>query len=113
MVALLESLGGEANKEGYVFHGPNGSAIPSGAVKHPFRRACKKAGLLDLHFHDLSRASATFLMEQGTPLPVTQKHLGHTKIEMTRRYLGLRPGLEGEEIEKLRGLFHGQKLAGN
>ncbi len=113
MVALLESLGVEVDKEGYVFHGPNGNAIPSGTVKHAFRRARKRAGLLDLYFHDLRRASATFLMEQGTPLPVIQKHLGHTKIEMTRRYLGIRPELEAQEIEKLGGLFHGQKLAGN
>ena len=56
------------------------------AVKDAFQRAVKKAGLHDLHFHDLRHTFATRLVQSGVDLYVVQKLLGHKSIMMTERY---------------------------
>jgi len=114
MVSLLQAIPrNEEGVDGYVFLGRSGKPIPASTVKETFRRVCKKARLLDVHFHDLRRSSGTFLMEMGTPLPVIQKHFDHKKMEQTRLYLGIKEGYERKEIEKLCGLFNGQKSGRN
>ena len=49
--------------------------------------------------------SATILMELGTPLPVIQRHLGHSKLTMTEAYLHVKEKVQRSELEKLDGYF--------
>ena len=48
----------------------------------------------------------------GCPLPVIQKHLEHTSLEMTQRYSHLQEQTERAELEKLGGIFAGQSFTG-
>jgi integrase len=55
-------------------------------------RAVTRAGLgkTGLVFRDLRRSAATFLHEQGEGLKTISKMLGHSNLQTTERYLGLR-----------------------
>jgi integrase len=118
MVNLLTGIPKSEEGEGYVFVGDGGKP-----VKNPpkgFRRMLKKAGIKDLRMRDLRRTSASSLLAQGASLPAIQRHLGHTEIAMTERYLHLNLKQQKEEIEKLDGvfvlnpqLFYGEKLVRN
>ena len=52
-----------------------------------FRAACKRARIVDLHWHDLRHEYASRLADKGIRLDVIQKLLGHASIETTMRYL--------------------------
>jgi integrase len=55
-------------------------------IQYNFRRACKKAGIEDLHFHDLRHTFATRLIQAGVDLYTVQRLLGHKTPKMTQRY---------------------------
>ncbi len=56
------------------------------ALKDAFKRVVKKAGIEDLHFHDLRHTFATRLVQAGVDLYRVQKLLGHKSIKTTERY---------------------------
>ena len=58
---------------------------------HPFSHAFwentrSKAGLKDLRIHDLRHSFASHSIQQGVPLPVISKLMGHSNLRMTLRY---------------------------
>jgi len=55
-------------------------------IQYQFRKACRKAGLDDLHFHDLRHTFATRLIQAGADLYTVQRLLGHKTPAMTQRY---------------------------
>lgn len=55
-------------------------------LKDGFCRAVEKAGLEDLHFHDLRHTFGTRLVQMGVDLYRVQKLMGHKSIRMTERY---------------------------
>lgn len=57
--------------------------------KAGWARICKRAGLEDLHIHDLRRSLASFQIDTGTPLEVIQKTLGHESKTTTEIYARL------------------------
>jgi len=68
-------------------------------LKDAFRDALQKAGIEDLHFHDLRNTIATMLVHAGVDLYAIQKLLGHKTIRMTERYAhhypeSLRPSID-------------------
>jgi len=48
-----------------------------------FKRTLKKAGLPDIRFHDLRHTAASLLLNNGVPVIVVSKMLGHSKPSMT------------------------------
>lgn len=60
--------------------------VTRAALKDAFSRAVKKAGLENLHFHDLRHTFATRLVQAGVDLYSVQKLLGHERISTTERY---------------------------
>ena len=58
---------------------------------HPFSHAfwrttrCK-AGLKDVRIHDLRHSFASHAIQQGVPLPIISKLMGHSNLRMTLRY---------------------------
>lgn len=55
-----------------------------------WKRVTRRAGLKGLQFRDLRRTAATVLHDNGHPLKVVSKMLGHASVATTERYLGLR-----------------------
>ncbi|MDP2361669.1 MAG: tyrosine-type recombinase/integrase [bacterium] len=74
----------------FVFPGRNGrSNEHMREPKFGWLRICKRAGLKDLHLHDLRRSLASFQIDTGTPLEVIQKTLGHESKVTTEIYARL------------------------
>jgi hypothetical protein len=59
----------------------------SGSIKTAWRLACRRAQIVDLHFHDLRREAGSRWLEGGVPLQVVRDWLGHTNISQTSTYL--------------------------
>ena len=55
-------------------------------VSMAFLRACKAAGVVDFHFHDLRHTAASWMRQRGVPLDLIQRQLGHKDSRMTARY---------------------------
>ncbi len=55
-------------------------------VRTTFLTACRRAGILNLRFHDLRHTFATNLVMAGTDLVTVKEILGHSDISMTVRY---------------------------
>src|SRR5208283_3669251 len=60
--------------------------VSAHALKDAFVRAVEKAGIEDLHFHDLRHTFATRLVRGNVDLYVVQKLMGHKSIKTTERY---------------------------
>ena len=57
-----------------------------------FVPTCARAGLANLHWHDLRHTFASRLVMAGVDLHSVQKLMGHSTITMTMRYSHLTPG---------------------
>jgi integrase len=75
--------------DAYVFGNEVGERITW--ISWEWRRACAKAGLVDLHFHDLRREFACRLLESRAELHDVRDFLGHANITTTSRYLRSTP----------------------
>ena len=63
---------------------------PTGKISnHAWRKACVRAGLPWLRFHDLRHTWASWHVQQGTPLPVLQELGGWASQAMVQRYAHL------------------------
>jgi len=82
-IATLRSLPRSLN--GQVFTG-----LTTQAVKIAFARAIRRAGLADLHFHDLRHEATSRLFERGLNLMEVASITGHKDLRMLRRYTHLR-----------------------
>jgi site-specific recombinase XerD len=57
--------------------------------------ACEKAGVVDLHFHDLRHEAGSRLLEAGFQLHQVREMLGHANLAQTSTYLSAgRMGLQ-------------------
>jgi integrase len=95
-------------------------------VKTGFRAACGRAGLLrwvpdegkhgralirahgpctpvrwvpSLRFHDLRHTAASWMVQNGVPLDVVQRILGHSDIKLTQRYAHRAPDAPAKAVE--------------
>ena len=60
-------------------------ALTFEGLKSGFRRARDKAGMPEVHFHDLRRSCGTLLIREGVPLHIVSRILGHTSTAVTER----------------------------
>ncbi|MHC4211915.1 MAG: tyrosine-type recombinase/integrase [Planctomycetota bacterium] len=66
-----------------------------------WRKLCKKAGLLDLKFHDLRKTFCSLLAQNGVSTAVTQRLLEHSSPNLTNKvYTNVDPVLR-QSINKL------------
>ncbi|HET6513665.1 MAG TPA: site-specific integrase [Thermodesulfovibrionales bacterium] len=75
----------------FVFTDGQGKPYTVNAVSMSFRRACKRAKVADLRFHDLRHDFATLLINSGASLYQVQHALSHADPRMTQRYAHLLP----------------------
>jgi integrase len=59
----------------------------SSVIRQAFNKACEKAGLKGLRFHDLRHSHATRLDDLGFSLAKIGGQLGHTQLQTTLRYV--------------------------
>jgi integrase len=83
-LAVLERLKGEETR-GPIF------PVSMEALKQAWERARNRAGLDDLHFHDLRHEAISRLCEMGLTLPEVALISGHKDPRMLFRYVNLRP----------------------
>lgn len=84
----LVKLRPESSREGaaqFVFPSAR-TGIAITHCRHSFAKACKLAGLEDLHFHDLRHTAATRMAELGAEPSTIKDILGHADLRMTDRY---------------------------
>src|SRR2546427_3901212 len=74
-------------------------------VRTGFLNACKRAGLTDLHFHDLRHTFASQFVMSGGSLYTCQRVLGHKSITMTQRYAHLSPTYKIKAIDRMNTLW--------
>ncbi|MEW6365197.1 MAG: site-specific integrase [Acidobacteriota bacterium] len=71
-------------------------------IKTAWNKACRKAGISDLHFHDLRHTFASRLVQAGVSLYAVAKLLGHSKAtRVTERYAHLAPEGLAEDVKVL------------
>ncbi len=61
------------------------------SVGTAFRRTCQRAGIIDLHFHDLRHEATSRLFEAGLSIEQVPLVTGHKDWKMLKRYTQLRP----------------------
>lgn len=66
--------------------GPVFKQMHGNTISHQFKKCVRAAGLENPHFHDLRHTAATRMIEQGIPLEIVQKILGHSDIRVTQIY---------------------------
>jgi integrase len=94
-------------------HDPAGQLLPSDAyvfgdeigrrrysIHTSWLATCRRAGLTDLHFHDLRREAGSRWMDAGVPLATIQRWLGHANISQTSTYLGASLGGDESDMER-------------
>jgi len=67
----------------------NQHGVPYRSFRSAFERAVRKAGLVDVTFHDLRHTFASRLVMSGVDLPTVKELMGHKTIAMTLRYTHL------------------------
>jgi integrase len=71
-------------------HGQVFPGLTSAAVKRAFTRAVRRAGIEDLHFHDLRHEATTRFFERGLNIMEVASITGHKDLRMLRRYTHLK-----------------------
>jgi integrase len=85
----------------WVFHSPlSKSKLFNQALERAFSKCVKKAGIEDLHFHDLRHSFGTRLSQKGMDALIIKALMGHKTLMMTSRYVhhnvdSLRHAVEG------------------
>lgn len=59
------------------------------ALKAAWRRACERAGIVDLNIHDLRRTAATRMGLKSGNLFIVQALTGHKTLAMVKRYVNV------------------------
>lgn len=75
--------------------------ITAEGIKSAWRRAREKAGLPEVNFHDLRHSCASILLELGASLHEVSEILGHSSLQMTRRYAHLQLDRKRAALDKL------------
>ena len=73
----------------WVFPAPHNRTGHVTEIRKPWLRAIKRAGLSDLHIHDLRHSLASWQAMNGASLAIIGKSLGHSDHKSTARYAHL------------------------
>jgi len=68
------------------------------SIKTVWMALCRRARVLDLHFHDLRREAGSRWMDAGLPLGSIQRWLGHANVAQTSTYLGASLGSDDRDM---------------
>ena len=86
-VAILRALGtSDRDGDAYVFAWPEGRPFTVEYLTHAFHKAAVKAGVTDLHIHDLRHTAACRWLRAGVDIYTVSKLLRHASVVMSERY---------------------------
>ncbi len=94
-----DPTGDEFSPDAYVFGNAMGERRVT--IKTAWRNTCRRAGIHDLHFHDLRREFACRLLESSADLHDVRDFLGHANITTTSRYLRSAPVRLAEALQRM------------
>jgi integrase len=100
---LAEHFAGPAvQSSGLAFPGPKGGALRRSGFRRVWSKACDRAKLEGLVFHELRHTAAALAIAQGAHPLAIKERLGHSSITVTMdRYGGLFPRLDEAIAEGL------------
>lgn len=84
----------------YFFVQENGAPITSDTLKDLFRKLKIKTGISRLHAHLLRHTFATMYLNNGGNIYTLQTILGHTSLEMVKKYLHIAPYVVVNDFHK-------------
>ena len=85
-------LKGNADKNGPVFVSQKGGHISRSMVFHIVKDTAKKAGLeIEVSPHWLRHSHASHSLDNGAPIHLVQRTLGHSSVTITEKYLHAKP----------------------
>lgn len=100
---VLEGLG---RTSGHLFLSSRGKPIKDLWVPpYPWPTIRKRAGIPDVRVHDLRHTFATLQVRAGTPVPIIQKLLGHSKLATTSRYMHVSKEQEQDAAETVAAMI--------
>ncbi len=81
---LLKSAASDSWKENnLIFPSTVGTPLGGSNISKDFKAQLKKAGVKDIRFHDLRHTAASLMLNNGVPVIVVSKILGHSKTSTT------------------------------
>jgi len=83
----------------WVFSTRQGTRVAN--IRKGFTTACERAGITDLHPHDLRHTCAAWLVQDGVDIRVVCELLRHSSIQVTMRYAHLSSKNVREAVERL------------
>ena len=113
--ALKKWLNTRRRQSDFLFYGNCGRALSYAGARLRFNAYLKKAGLVHKGYslHCLRHTCATELLNAGMPLQCLQELLGHSCIEMTRRYARLTDNTRREQYYKAMAIIEKGELHGH
>ncbi|MCR9161693.1 MAG: tyrosine-type recombinase/integrase [Nannocystaceae bacterium] len=84
-----------------VFCNEDGSMLTKNQCRRPLRKLQRRAGLMELAWHDLRHTFASHLAMRGVPMKAIQELMGHSTMKMTMRYAHLTPSVRRDAVERL------------
>lgn len=72
---------------------------PLKSPKKGFKRACERAGITDMRWHDLRHTAASWMVQAGVPLVDVKETLAHSNIQTTLRYAHLEAGAKRRAMD--------------
>jgi len=86
-----------------IFSGPSGNRLTD--IRVGFLNACRRAGITNLHLHDLRHTFASQFMMAGGDLWVLRGILGHKTVQMTLRYSHLSPAYQVKAFDRMNAVW--------
>ncbi len=81
------------NAEDLIFPSKTGKPMDPGNLRRMYKNLLKSAGLPNIRFHDLRHTAATLMLNNGIPVLIVSRRLGHAKPSITLDIYGhLIPG---------------------
>jgi integrase/recombinase XerD len=113
--ALINWLNTRSRQSRYIFYGYRAGALSYQAVRVMFNAYLQKTGLADRGYtlHCLRHTCASELLNAGMPLQCLQELLGHSCIEMTRRYARLTDNTRRQQYYKAMAVIENGELDGH
>ena len=113
--ALKQWLEQRKYDSAYIFYGYRGRMLSYEAARCMFKKYLSKAGLAHKGYtlHALRHTFASELLNAGMRLECLQQLLGHSSIEMTRRYARLTDNTRREEYFKAMQIIESEEIRGH